>query len=164
MPTASASQWNPNAPQNAQFPGQRTVNDPYLNALRDAAVGYWARRNVTIPANVTLDVADNLLGVQGDTFTPQGRAWAPTPENPGGRIVFDWSNIRDDMRFAHSRRQPTLQRRDVLGRIATVLFHEMGHVGGQEHTETGLMAGDYGVPRDARIAIRALIPRRPPRR
>lgn len=160
-PSARAAAWDPSAPQGSQFPGQRTVNDPYLNALRDAAVNFWAKRNVTVPANVAIDIASDL-DAAGDPLSPKARAYDPTPENPAGRVVLNNALIGSDLRYARSERRPWAQRRDLLGSLATVLFHEFGHVGGLEHPADGkgLMGGEEVLPWDARAVIRDLIPRR----
>lgn len=151
--------YNGSAPTSAQFPGQRQVHDPWLLALRDAGVGFWRKRGVSVPVGTTVDVADDL-GANDGVSGALARGWTPSTD-PSGRIGLDGRTTGIELRRARSRRRPTWERREALGRLATTLFHELGHVGGLPHSEKGLMRAGQSqeVPFEALQLIRKMIPR-----
>lgn len=142
----------------AQFPNQRQVQDPWVLGLRDAGVEFWRRRGVNVPASTVVDVADSLD--VGDGAPAGGRGFARSVD-PGGRLVLDGRNTGTELAWARSRRLPTRDRRRALGRLAAIVFHELGHVGGiAGHSQGGLMSPQQRpTPYDAQRLISQWIPR-----
>jgi hypothetical protein len=160
---AKASEFFPNNPTASQFTGQRPANDPLLNALVKAGRQFWATRNVQLPEQIAVDVADDLR--EGNEHgVVQGRAWNPAVQGDA-RIALDSELVGGSLRLARSRR-PTVQRRTALKELAGVVLHEMGHVGGVDHAGEdrqgfrGAGGGGDLVPQEVARLIRRLVPRR----
>jgi hypothetical protein len=151
---AAMAAWNPNAPQGSSFPNQRPANDPWLTAMVDEGIKFWAKRGVTVPADTAVDVADDLA--TGDNLVAGARALRDQ-----NRIVLDGRNVGLELQRARSSRRSTADRRAALGRLGQIIYHELGHVGGiANHTETGLMSLEHGaeVPWEAKLLAHKLIP------
>jgi hypothetical protein len=130
-PRAKASEFFPGNPASSQFTGQRPANDPLLNALVKAGRSFWATRNVQLPEQIGVDVADDLRD-GNEHGVVQGRAWDPAVHGDA-RIALDSELVGHSLARARSRRQPTVQRRTALKELAGVVLHELGHVGGVDH-------------------------------
>lgn len=144
-----------------RYTGQRLANDPWLDALRDAALEFWRRRNVEIPVVPDIYVASDLSGPEtpeGDTMV--GRGWDPNVDGEGIVALYDdmvgrgLARARDEERRLRARRR-------ALWNTAGVLLHEIGHVGGLDHDRIdpwGHGGTKRTTPRIMRAAIRDLIP------
>ena len=151
-----------------RYTGQRVADDPWLDEL--AAVGreFWASRNVTLPENVGLYVADDLGGpdTEGQPGKVIGRGRPPW-DNGEAWVALDAGFVTNRLRRARNRKVATAVRRAALRELASKLLHEQGHVGGVAHVEgdeAGMMGatgqGDL-VPQEVASAIRRLVKRRP---
>lgn len=158
-----AANLDPSKPPSAQYPGQRRANDPWLAALRDVGYEFWRKRGVAVPPTLEVDVADDL---EIDDAAPAGvlaRGWFPDAD-PSGRIALRGYDAGVDLRRARSGRRSVGERRAALEHLATLMFHEMGHAGGVQHTPTGLMDPTAdAVPWEAKQLIRRLIPKPKPK-
>lgn len=135
----------------ANYPGQRVVNDPWVDALRNEGIQFWGRRGVAIDPNTQVEVADNLgTGDPGTVINGRGAQ--------AGKPILNSRNLGIELRRARSRRRGKSERRQALERVAWTLFHELGHVGGQHHTPDGIMGPESNdIPYEAKILIRKMI-------
>lgn len=142
--------FNPYGPPGSQYPGQRPANDPWVQALVSAAAKFWAARGVPTGA-IDTDVADDLDGVAVG-FTPSVYGQS--------RIALDAKEAGTLLANARNRKYTVRGRRRNLQELGRVIFHEVGHVGGLPHGDSGLM-GELAAdtPWDARVLSRRLIPR-----
>lgn len=131
------------------YPGQRPVNDPWVNALRDEGVKFWEHRGVKV--NPDVQVADDLgTGDPGTVINGRGSA--------AGGSILNSRNLGIELRRARSRRRGKSERRQALERVAWTLFHELGHSGGLHHTPDGIMGPESNdIPYEAKILIRKMI-------
>jgi hypothetical protein len=151
-----------------RYTGQRPFDDPWMRELMDVGRQFWASRNVTLPENVGLHIADDLSGP--DTEGTPGRVIARgrSPRDNGEAwVAFDADFIENRLRRARSRKLATKVRRAALRELSSKLLHEQGHVGDVPHVEgdeAGMMgafgAGDL-VPQEVASAVRRLVKRRP---
>jgi hypothetical protein len=148
-----------------RYTGQRASTDPWLGALMNSGRKFWASRNVQLPDQIALDVADDLRTDDSEHGVVLGRAWSPQQQGEA-RVALDSELVERTLRTARSRRRSTRDRRAALKELSSVLLHEMGHTGGVAHVEgeQGFMgdggAGDL-VPQETAQAIRRLVKRRP---
>lgn len=135
----------------AAYPGQRPVNDPWIDALRNEGIQFWGKRGVRIDPNTGVDVADDL-GIPDPGMSIKGRG------SKSGRPILSSRDIGIELRRARSKRRGVSERRQALERVAWTLFHELGHVGGQHHTPDGIMGPvSNDIPYEAKILIRKMI-------
>lgn len=137
----------------ASYPKQRPANDPWLTKLMQAGEQFWRGRGVNVPDGVRLTVADSVKDTPGDDSL--GRAL-------DGQLYMDGNYVGRQLALARSRSYSTRDRRSALNALARVMFHELGHVGGLGHTQSGLMDHDTTreeTPFEAAHLARMLIPR-----
>lgn len=161
--TPAMAMWDPNAAPGQQFPNEQPINDPFVTALRDAAVKFWTDRNVTVPTTARIDTADNLA-IDGDPLDPWARTSGPAQGDTTGHIIFNGQQLSSILTDARNTKLSVRDRRQRLSWLAPILFHEYGHAAGLDHNSGGMMAPDVtSVPWDAQRAINRLIPREPTR-
>lgn len=159
---AGASTWNPNAPAASRWPGQKQVVDPWLLSMRDAGIKFWAKRGVTISPQTALDIATDLRVKNGDPDIINARGSKDPTDPSGGRIVLDNWNTHRLMKQARNKRKKTSTRRQALNDLSEIIFHELGHIGGLDHTQGGIMNESYldeTIPWEGRVLTHKLIPR-----
>jgi hypothetical protein len=113
--------------QATTFTGERPA-DALVQGAVVVAQGFWTDRGVTPCAHPTVLVADDLTAADG--IPAHGRA-----------LVEDctlWL-LASDVAEMHSQLRPG-HGGDAPEAICTAVVHEMGHLAGLEHTETGIMS------------------------
>ena len=83
-------------------------------------------------------------------------------DDPGGRIALEGRMLGNALRRARSTKRSTATKRAAVERLGQLIFHELGHVGGEQHEGgAGLMSEYTGteVPWDVRVLARKLVPR-----
>lgn len=116
----------------ADYPGQRAVNDPIVDAVMRQVDRFWTQRNVQSPGLTRVEVADSLADADGLEALGRGDAGS-TEILLNARSVGGWLA---GAREGATRRQ---QRRNVR-RLYAALAHEEGHVRGLGHTSSGIMS------------------------
>lgn len=169
-PKARLADYNPNAPDSQAFPGQQTFNDPWVSALINDGIDFWNKRNTPMPSSIIVDRADDLETVSSQPQGVAGRGWAASTTKDGlSRLVLKSDYINGLLTTARNESYPVKYRRRALKRLAAVVYHELGHVGGAQHSTDGkglMGAGldlsnpeDYStIPFSAAVLIRKLIP------
>jgi hypothetical protein len=143
--------FNPYGPPGSQYPGQRPANDPWIQALVSAAAEFWGRRGVKTD-KIDVDVADDVDDALAVGFNPSVHGQS--------RITLDGDEVGMLLANARNQKYSVRGRRRNLQNLGKVIFHEVGHVGGLEHGEAGLMDEFASeMPWDARVLSRKLIPR-----
>lgn len=175
-PVARLADYNGNAPTSQAYPGQRPFNDPWMNALVNDGIQFWAKRNVTMPKSVAVNIADDLETISSQPHGVAGVGWSAQTTNDGlARIAMRRDYINGLLETARDKTYDTKSRRTALKKLATVVYHELGHVGGVGHSADGkgLMSAeldtvnpqDYStIPYSSALLIRKLIPKRTVRR
>lgn len=164
---ARIADFNPNVPSSQAYPGQRPLIDPWVNTLIRDGIEFWKERGVTIPQNVSVDLASDLEINSAQPEGIAGRGWYPETlqGNSNPRIALREDYYNSLIKVARSRSFNTKDRRTALKKLASIIYHELGHVGGVPHSEdsNSLMAsrGDMGVtvPFSSEVIVRGLIPR-----
>lgn len=172
-PKAKITDYDANAPSGKSFPGQQPYDDPWVKNLVTDGVNFWAKRSVRIPGQVAIDVADDLEDVSANPRNVAGRGWTPSTAKDGtARIALRRDYINSLLKTARDNRYSTKDRRTALKKAAVIIYHELGHAGGLDHTEGGLMGAegditnpnDYSkIPYSSVKVIRKLLPYEKPR-
>lgn len=144
-----------------RYPNQQALADPWVAAMRNTGAEFWRKRGVDVPAGVPMYTADDLRLQDSEANTPGARGFDKSSAG-GGRVVMLGSSTNALLRQSRNRRLPVQMRRQAFQSLGQLVTHELGHVGGLEHTP-GVMdlAGSLGdaTPWDMRLLSHRLIPR-----
>ncbi len=134
------------------FPNERPASPLTMSAVKVATV-FWSVRGVDSCSNLTVMSAPSLL--DDDGIDAGGRAWLPTCKM--------WVLRRTERQAVQDLRY-VWDSADGVEYLCATVIHELGHLGGLQHSTSGVMSAVLTVPyvcvRWAREQRRAVTARR----
>lgn len=133
------------------YANQRRASDPILNAIFAASEKFWQTRGVDT-TGASFDVADNI---QEPGRTPLRVGGMGFNKQNGNRILLDSYQTGVRLNRIRSKRYDTNARRQQIEILGALIAHELGHVGGLDHTPDGVMNAQLN-PKDTPYEIKQL--------
>lgn len=153
---SSLMAFNPDASRSAAYPGQRRANDPILEAIMKASVGFWRARGVNVEG-IPLDVADDI-NEAGEGFAA-GRGLSKKTYGEA-RVILDGKEVGIRLKRIRSKRRGAAERRKQVQFLGGLIAHELGHSSGMEHSAEGIMQAQLtssNVPWEIKLLARKLV-------